>query len=89
MATIKWHDSCTYNGWCGREFVDDFGLAPVETHGFIIRQDSECVIIAQSYDDEHENWCNIIAIHPACIVEIVADTPNQLEKEPAWHRRDA
>lgn len=68
-VTVKWVDSKSYgNEWLDKEDIDKLDVVHCESVGFIVKEDKDKILLAQSYGGEF--YHGLMAIPKGCILEI-------------------
>lgn len=67
---IRWKDAqVSGHGWRGYEAAADETLCTMDTVGFIVSEDRERIVVAQTLDTTNENYANTTVIPKCWIVE--------------------
>ena len=65
---ITWLDSRYVTcGWMARESCEDLDVVTAQTAGFVVKEDEECVVIAQNISDHQVS--SIMVIPKKCIIK--------------------
>ena len=67
---IYWHDASRWSGgWRDADTMRKQNTSMIHTLGFVLREDKECVVVAQSLDIEHSNVDGVITIPKSTICD--------------------
>jgi len=69
LRTVCWKDACQNNGKLTREEIEQMNPIIFYSCGYVIRQDKNVVVLAQSYIEDQDKYENILLIPKSLIVE--------------------
>lgn len=67
---VRWIDSCGSGGWRAVEPMYQMHASTVDSVGYVLREDEEEIVIAQSLDPDNDSVDNCLTIPRVGIVDI-------------------
>lgn len=73
LVDVRWTDSCSDGNW---RYTSDIGeeTTDITTVGYIVKDEENYIVIAQSLCKDPKLVCNTMAIPRGCIKEIITLT---------------
>ena len=70
IVKVKCFDMSYSRGVWSRKDMGNFGLIDLEVVGWLVEEREDCIILADEYQPEDDQFRHITAISKACIKEI-------------------
>jgi len=70
LLLVEWTDAAHHEGWVDAKELTGFGVSRCRCVGFVLREDEDEILLAQSTDTRHGNVDSVMAIPRVAIVKV-------------------